>query len=199
MWQISSRQRAWVSVLGFVMMAGALVVLTTGCGKTVSAASAPSASGPAKIALTIVAQRPGSSIDGPSYMPSTALVVPAHTLVEVTIVNQDAGDTPLPANSPYGKVMGVTGGHAYVDGLPYSSLDISKVAHTFTIPQLGINVPIPGDAPAGHSDITVTFSFMSGDSGKYFWQCMDPCGGDPAGWGGPMATRGYMMGTLTVE
>lgn len=148
--------------------------------------------------LMIVGQRPGSSVDGPAYMPSTNLTLPANTTVTVTIVNADPGDTSLPAGSPFGQVTGVVGGQAYVDGTAYRQLSLDKVAHTFTVPSLGVNVPIPGDVPAGQSNISVTFSFKTGSAGTYMWQCMDPCGADPNGWGGPMAMRGYMMGTITV-
>jgi len=150
------------------------------------------------LTLTILPQKPGSSIQGPAYSP-TSLALPANSLVTITIVNRDAGDTALPANSPYGRVSGVVGNVASVDGRNYHQLDHSKVAHTFTITQLGINVPIPGDAPQGQSAISVTFSFRTGAAGMYMWQCMDPCGGNPGGWGGPMATMGFMMGTLIVR
>jgi len=141
------------------------------------------------VSLTILAQKPGSSIQGPSYSPNTDFSVPANAVVTVTIVNADAGDTNLPANSPFAQVKGVVGNTAYVDGVPYSSLDVTKVAHTFTIPGLGVSVPIPGDAPSGHNDITVTFSFKTGKAGTFQWQCMDPCGSGASGWEGPMAPR----------
>jgi hypothetical protein len=35
--------------------------------------------------------------------------------------------------------------------------------------------------------------------GQYIWQCFDPCGSGFNGFGGPMSTKGYMSGTLTVE
>lgn len=208
--QIASR----ASRLGRLAFVGASLLLVgsafAACGKT-PIANRPVASSHAgmtqmvavtkpssTVNLTIVAQKPGSSIDGPAYTPSTSLRLPAHSTVNVTIVNADPGDTPLPAGSPFNHVTGVTGGQAYVDGTAYSQLALDKIAHTFTVPGLGINVPIPGDAPAGKSNITVTFSFTTGSAGTYMWQCMDPCGADPNGWGGPMATRGYMMGTITV-
>jgi len=202
----------WTRV-GRVALLGVSVLLIGGvfaaCGKTPissaqlaskHAASLPLASSApsSQVHLTIVAQKPGSSVDGPAYMPSTELTVPAHSVVTVTIVNDDAGDSPLPASSPFGKVTGVVGGHASVDGVPYSALALDKVAHTFTAPGLGVSVPIPGDAPAGQSDITVTFSFKTGAAGTFMWQCMDPCGSDPNGWGGPMTMMGYMMGHITV-
>lgn len=195
----SSARAAYLS-LGLVGMMGAILMIVAVCAglrpyAVPRVAAHPHHSAPSKVALTILAQKPGSNIDGPAYS-STNLTLPAHTLVTVTIVNQDPGDTPLTA--PFGNVAGTAGGLAYLDGQPYSALDVTKVAHTFTISKLGVNVPIPGDAPKGHSDITVTFSFMTGNAGTYTWQCMDPCGADPNGWGGPMATRGFMMGTLTV-
>jgi len=151
------------------------------------------------VTLTIVAQKPGSSVQGPAYTPTTNLNFPAHSLVTITIINQDAGDTALPANSPFANVSGVTGGVAYVDGQAYSALDAAKVAHTFTIPQLGVNVPIPGDTPQGKQGITVTFSFKTGAAGMYMWRCMDPCGSNTNGWGGPMAMSGFMQGMIMVR
>lgn len=190
-----------------VASVAALSLMLTGafaaCGKTpssgqVNVAVPAVAKASTHINLTIEAKKPGSTVDGPSYMPDTALTVPANSLVTVTIVNNDAGDTSLPANSPFAKVTGVESGSAYVDGVAYNSLTVDKVAHTFTIPSLGVNVPIPGDVPAGQKDISVTFSFRTGAAGVYMWQCMDPCGSDPVGWGGPMSMKGYMMGSLTV-
>ncbi len=152
------------------------------------------------IHLTIIA--PMTMADnttmGPMYIPTTTLTAPAHTLVTMTIINQDLGDTPLPPNSPYSTVTGVTNDTAQVDGMPYTQLDTTKVAHTFTIPELGVNVPIPGDSATGQSSLTVTFTFITGSAGTFVWRCMDPCGTGPSGWAGPMAMPGQMMGTLTV-
>ncbi len=119
-------------------------------------------------------------MDGPAYS-NTALTLPAHTLVTVTIVNQDPGDSPLPAGSSLNTARGTSGGVTCLDGLAYGALDPAKVAHTFTIPRLGISMPVRGEALAGHQDITVTFSFMTGAAGTYRWQCMDPCDSDPGG------------------
>lgn len=207
----NSPQSSRVSQFGLATVALLLVGgLFAGCGKASvlstrlvnskpqSAQLADAVATTSHVNLTIVAQKPGSSIAGPSYMPSTNMTLPANSVVTVTIVNADAGDTALPAGSPFSQVTGVVGGQAEVDGVAYSSLAPEKVAHTFTLPSLGVNVPIPGDVPAGHNDITVTFSFKTGGAGSYMWQCMDPCGADPNGWGGPMSKMGYMMGTVTV-
>ncbi len=192
-----------VSVAAMALLLGGAFAA---CGKVPTAGplaaavpAAPVVKLPTHITLTIVAQKPDSSIDGPAYTPSTDLTFPAHSLVTITIVNDDPGDTSLPAGSPFNIVQGVVGGTAFVDGVAYKSLSPDKIAHTFTAPDLGISVPIPGDAPAGHKDISVTFSFKTGAAGQYYWQCMDPCGSNPDGWGGPMTTVGYMKGSLTVQ
>lgn len=148
--------------------------------------------------LSIVINQPGLHKDWPAYTPAN-IVVPANSLVTVTLRNYDLGDTPLTSNSPFTRVQGVTNGTAYVDGKAYSSLAPEKVAHTFTIPALHLNVPVPGDGAKGASFLTVTFTFHTGKAGSYMFQCFDPCGTGSSGWMGPMMTKGYMTGTLTVQ
>src|SRR6266567_3270683 len=93
-----------------------------------------------KVNLNIVINQQGMQKDWPGYAPNN-LVVPANSLVTVTLRDYDLGDTPLPSNSPFTKVQG-TVGNANVDGKAYSYLAPEKVAHTFTIFQLHINVPL---------------------------------------------------------
>ena len=152
----------------------------------------------AQVNLNIVINQPGMQKDWPGYAPNH-LVVPANSLVTVTLRDYDLGDTPLPNNSPFTKVQGTVGSGATVDGRAYSSLLPEKVAHTFTISQLQINVPLPGDAPKGAAYDTITFTFHTGKAGTYTFQCFDPCGTGSTGWMGPMMTKGYMVGTLTVQ
>lgn len=148
--------------------------------------------------LSIVINQPGMQKDWPAYAPSR-LVVPANSIVTVTLRDYDLGDTPLPNNSPFTKVQGTVNGAASADGKAYTSLAPEKVAHTFTISQLNVNVPLPGDGAKGASYDTITFTFHTGKAGTYTFQCFDPCGTGSAGWMGPMMTKGYMMGTLTVQ
>lgn len=193
----SSSSRVVLAIPAFVL----LMACVLGTAMVINAATATraTAAGPrtANLHLTILATKPGTEI-GPAYS-ATDLTLPAHAKVTVTIVDQDLGDTALPAGSPFSAVRGTVGNVAYVDGIPYRSLDPTKVAHTFTVPQLGLNVPLPGDLPSGQKVSTVTFTFVTGKAGTYMWQCMDPCGSGSSGWEGPMATMGYMMGTLTVK
>ncbi len=148
--------------------------------------------------LNIVINQPGMQKDWPSYSPNT-LVMPANSLVTVTLRDYDMGDTPLPKGSPFTTVQGVVGGVAYADGHAYTALAPEKVAHTFTIAQLHINVPLPGDTTSGKPYGVVTFTFRTEAAGSYYFQCFDPCGTGTNGWEGPMVTRGYMRGTLTVQ
>lgn len=167
-----------------------------------SAASAASSAGAAHVhlALDIFPVRPlGPSSNWPAYTPSTHLTVPASSLVSVTIRNFDLGDAPLGPSSPFAHVEGTLGRAASMDGQPYSALDPAHVAHTFTIPQLHVSVPIPGESPSGGSFVTVTFSFRVAAAGTYTWRCFAPCGTGPGGFSGPMQTPGYMLGTLSAN
>jgi hypothetical protein len=138
----------------------------------------------------------------PAYIPA-ALTLPANTTVTVTIVNFDDA-TALPRGSEqYATARGVIGPlsiqqldaanpNADAPATTATALDPEAgVSHTFTISKLGINVPV---APKSKT----TFTFRTGRAGTYDWQCFDPCGTDPAGWGGAMATTGFMRGVLTV-
>lgn len=154
----------------------------------------------------------GSHPDWVSYGPTTNLSVPAHALVTVTIKQYDSGGT---VTNPYfAKVHGTVDGTMTVNGKTTTETDPDAVGHTFTIHALPTNqdplfvsVPLPAlpdDAkPEDGSDYpapnVVTFSFVTGGPGEYVWNCEYPCGdGTYANFGGPMSTRGYMSGTLTV-
>jgi hypothetical protein len=147
-----------------------------------------------------------------SYGPTSALRVPAHSLVTITISQYDAGEK---ITNPYfATVRGTIDGKMTIDGKTATQTDPDAVGHTFTIhaaptnqDPLFVSVPLPAgadDAPiAPNSDYpaphVVTFSFITGGPGDYVWNCEFPCGdGYYAKFGGPMSTRGYMSGTFTV-
>jgi hypothetical protein len=150
------------------------------------------------LTIDIVMNQPDMQKDWPAFSPSN-LVVPANSLITVTMRDHDLGNTAMPQNSPFTAVQGTVGTNATADGREYASLAPDKIAHTFTIPQLNVNVPLPGDGMTGKDFNTVTFSFRTGAAGTYAFRCLDPCGTGPMGMMGPMQTQGYMMGTLVVQ
>jgi heme/copper-type cytochrome/quinol oxidase subunit 2 len=199
---------AWTPVfLGFLIgillslaavVSGCVAYTALGGQASTRHASAAPVERHVQLKLNIVINQPGMQQDWPAYSPNK-LVVPANSLVTITLRDYDLGDTPLPQGSPFTTVQGMVGGLAMADGKPYASLAPEKVAHTFTIPQLHLNVPLPGDAPKGASYDTITFTFHTGEAGTYTFQCLDPCGTGSSGFEGPMVTKGYMIGTLTVQ
>jgi hypothetical protein len=152
--------------------------------------------------LTIVTNA-GPQGDWPAFVPSS-FSIPANQLVTITVTNLD-GATPLPpALGSHAKVTGVVGGSETVvpisAGSPNSSkgkqglvraINTNQVSHTFTIPALGINVPVEA-----HSKISFTIRIAK--PGTYGWQCFDPCGSGDSGTTGAMALPGYMEGAVTV-
>ncbi len=155
----------------------------------------------------------GKHPDWVSYGPSTNFSVPAHSLVTVTIKQYDSGEQLN--NDFFGTVLGTVDGTATVDGQTVTHVDPTHIGHTFTIhgvntatqDPLFVSIPLPAvseDAPNlanGYpAPRVITFSFITGSKGSYVWNCEYPCGdGYYAKFGGPMATQGYMSGTLTVS
>ncbi len=146
------------------------------------------------------------------WVHTTLWQVPAHTRVNVTIYNYDSG-SPL-RNQQIGQVTGTTGNIALLNGRPFHIINSNAgngVGHTFSIPTLGINVPLYGNGPnatlcaaapctESSPHQIIRFSFISPGPGQYPWQCFVPCGlGYFLGNGGPMQTLGYMGGFMKVS
>ncbi len=145
------------------------------------------------------------------WVHTTLWQVPAHTRINMTIINYDSG-SPL-RNQQLGQVTGTMGHVAYLNGRPFKVINSNAgngVGHTFSIPTLGISVPLYGNsgtanlcgaAPCTYSSPhqVITFSFVTPGPGQYPWQCFVPCGlGFLFGNGGPMQTIGYMDGFMKV-
>jgi hypothetical protein len=150
------------------------------------------------------------------WVHTTLFKVPAGSRIDMTIYGYD-GCTPL-RNNLWGQVMGTIGNVAYEDGKPFKALNSysgCNVAHTFSIPGIGLNVPMGsptlaqiakpglcGTSPCttDNPHVVMTFSFNSPKApGEYFWQCRIPCGGGFIdGFGGPMQTIGFMTGNMVV-
>ncbi len=147
------------------------------------------------------------------WIHSTIWKLPAHRRINLTVEQFDSGG-PL-RNQQWGMVQGTIGGTATYNGKTYSVYNSNTgngVGHTFSIPTLGISVPLIGvpvnatnvcsQAPCKSPQSAVTIikaSFMTPGPGNYPWQCFIPCGlGFLFGNGGPMSTVGYMGGFLDV-
>lgn len=146
------------------------------------------------------------------WVHTTLWDLPAHTRVNVTDLQYDTG-SPL-RNQFFGSVTGTIGGSMTLNGHTVSLINSNAgngVGHTFTVMNLGINVPlygvnsnaknICGAAPCTPNYIhnVIRFSFVTPGPGQYPWQCNIPCGlGFLYGTGGPMQSIGYMVGFLKV-
>ncbi len=146
------------------------------------------------------------------WVHTTVFSVPAGSRIDMTIYGYD-GCTPL-RNPYWGRVTGTIGGVVDVNGKPVKDLNswgACNVAHTFSVPGIGLNVPMaspdlsatlcstsPCTPSSPHR--VMTFSFNSPRAtGTYFWQCRIPCGGGFIdGFGGPMQTIGFMTGNMEV-
>ncbi len=155
------------------------------------------------------------------WVHTTLFKVPAGATVHVTVLGYD-GCTP-PRNVFFGQVTGTIGNYETVDGRKVTALNgwqNCSIAHTFSIPSVGLNVPMGSPAtvaannnlcatapcqpvedgkPVPHT--TMTFSFKAPTTpGNYMWQCRIPCGGGFIdGFGGPMQTIGWMTGNMEVS
>ncbi len=142
------------------------------------------------------------------WVHSTVLTVPANSLVTVTVLQYD---TATGLRNPYwGGPRGIVG-EMTIDGKPTPTLDPDLASHTFAIPDLDLSVPLAGVADDAKDQCgvapctlaeahkTITFTFRTGKSGTYRWQCFVPCAaGFILGFGGPMQSIGYMDGLLHV-
>lgn len=182
------------------LMAAATVVLLVGSTAFAAAGRSPSpVARNADLALVIetgaMIHRPGWSEYLANGGSSARIDLPAHALVTVTLRSYDDGTAP--PTVAYAAVRGTVGSDMRVDGRVVQAVPANAIAHTFTIPALGVNVPVP--AVTGSSPyVTLTFRFRTGAAGTYTWQCYAPCGTGATGWGGAMVTPGFMTGSLVV-
>lgn len=140
------------------------------------------------------------------WVNSTVWQVPAHSLIHVTVLEYDS-QTGL-RNPFLGQIRGTVGNVATVNGKTMRYMNPTLMAHTFSIPELGVSVPFegisqtnyPGDLTNPHNThVTITFSFRTGGPQTVHWQCFVPCAaGFLYGNGGPMQTVGYMDGYLKI-
>jgi hypothetical protein len=164
------------------------------------------------------ADAPNPQIGWVTYCPSTTWQLPANSLITVVIKQYDSASGLY--NDFFQKVQGTVGGVAMYNKKPMSQINGDDAAHTFTIQSqpdepnpLFVSVPLLGVPDNAPNNVTVNgnpyptpnvieFQFRTGPAGHtYIWHCYVPCGNDresPYGFSGPMATTGFMAGTITV-
>lgn len=141
-----------------------------------------------------------------SLSSTTNITIPSHTLIVMTVISYDTPTNGTP--NIYSTVNGTvnnriilingteaTGDMAQTMNETWESsvsyIPANLISHTFTVSQIGLNIPIEG----GFTEIA---EFYINITGTFSWQCMSPFGTGSSGWGGAMATQGWMMGTLYV-
>lgn len=190
---------------------GAASAQQTPVGANLYLATVPAAKGsdphPDWVSYYVV--NPGNADWRTGWRHDTTYLLPAHTLVHMTIYQYD-GDSGL-RNPFISQALGVTGGSFQLNGTATRAINPNTASHVFAIPQLGLSVPLEGvngnaknqcaNAPCSPSNAhnTITFTFRTPGPGLYRWQCFVPCAaGYIAGFGGPMQTVGYMDGFIKV-
>ena len=144
-----------------------------------------------------------------NWQHTTTYVLPANTLVHVTIYQFDS-QTGL-RNPFLGQATGTVGGTFQLNGKTVQSIGPDAASHVFAIPQIGLSVPLEGipdsaknpcanaPCPLSTDHETISFTFRTPGKGLYRWQCFVPCAaGFIQGFGGPMQTVGYMDGFIKV-
>jgi hypothetical protein len=202
----AASHRKPLRMIGVGLFVGAVAVTASACGGSSSGASAPAATKAAPVAKTVNIEMIGkidadkgpvgtftSKEHWPAMAPSDLTFAKGDNVV-LTIKEYDNAPTALPAGSPYGTVAG---GTMTLDGVAATTVSNTDISHTFSIPELGINVPL-AKAPEGKFSTTV-FTFKVDKAGTFTWRCFTPCGGDPKGMGGSMATKGWMQGNVIVS
>ena len=207
------RRRARLGAAGGLALALALSLgaCSSSTPTTASAAASASSASPGTASSSVVHRQlviETGKADGrpgwPRYVPD-GFTAPVGTTIVLTIVNHDDGAAPLPPDSPWGQVWGsdptygaVSGGTEQVGGKTVTAIPNQDVSHTFEIPGLLLNIPIPA-APSSSQPVTVVFTFTVLKRGTYLWICAAPCGGGAAGMGGAMTTDGWMRGHVTFS
>ncbi|MHB2036294.1 MAG: cupredoxin domain-containing protein [Nitrososphaerales archaeon] len=186
---------------------------------TITALTSSSSSPPYVLTLVIttnniynstVGDQPTYYVLGPNGLESSSNIsLPAHRLIKLVIVNYDDGAANL-TSSQYANVSGTqnnvvtvvnndnvnssqgTSGIQVKGGETVSSVSPDNVAHTFTVPNLNLNIPVPPSS-------IVTAYITLNQTGTFTWFCMTICGSGADGTGGAMSTFGWMTGSMIVS
>ncbi len=166
-----------------VIVAGIFLAVSPGAGSTATSASIPGQTSYVNLTIAI-----NQTTGWPQYSPANFSVPKGRVVFTITDYDAVMNWTGCPC-----AVTGTANGVELINGTPFSIVSSTNVAHTFSIPALGLNVLSPGQS-------VVSFAVDVTTAGAFSWFCMAPCGTGPRGFsGGPMSTSGYMNGTMTVS
>jgi heme/copper-type cytochrome/quinol oxidase subunit 2 len=196
-----------------IVLSGQSPGTTTTVTTTKTATSSATDSSPYTVTLVIATDsiynstaqdQPAYFLLGPNGLESSAnITLPANRLIKLVIINYDDGNATL---NQFGAnlVSGTSDGKIFVasndninssegpsgivlnGGQSVSSVPSDGVAHTFTVPSLNLNIPVPMSS-------TVVAYFTISRAGNYAWFCLTACG-DAA-----MTTAGWMTGNLAAS
>jgi heme/copper-type cytochrome/quinol oxidase subunit 2 len=193
-------------------------ITTSQQGETTTTTTSGSSSGPTSpYVLTLVittANTFNSSVEeqsvyyvvGPNSLQSSSnITLPAHRLIEVVIMNYDEGNATL-ISPQYDNVNGtmsvvsnnVVNSSEGPSGIVITgtqtviSLPAALISHTFTMPQLNLNIPVAAET-------TVIAYFTRSGPGDFSWFCTTPCESGSNGLAGAMETPGWMSGSIVVS
>lgn len=218
---MNSRAGRWVAVLAGAIVVVGLVALYFNKFLLDQSPVSATVTGPGQARITLATTPAVGDLGGnppwvsflvrkdDKWVHEATYDLPAHSLVKITI---DQYDSATGLRNPFlSHVQGTEGGTMEVNGKAVSEIDPAATAHTFTVPALGVSVPLPGvpnKAPNQCQQMpcslrqahqTVSFVIRTGEKGRYRFQCFVPCAaGFINGNGGPMQTVGYMDGFLNV-
>jgi len=201
-----------VAIAGIVTGYGIGITVPTGAQK---AAGVTTASPPAPYVVTLViatnsvfnataGAQPAYFQLGPKGLESSANIsLPANRLIKLVIVCYDDGNATLLTPND-NVVSGTADGTIFVasndninssegpkgvvvnGGQTLTSVPAADIAHTFTVPALNLNIPVPLSS-------TVVAYFTVSKAGTYLWFCETACGD------APMSTPGWMRGSLVAS
>ncbi|MDG6986133.1 MAG: hypothetical protein JRM73_05240 [Nitrososphaerota archaeon] len=157
-----------------------------------------------------VGEQPAYYVLGPNGLESSANIsLPVNQTIKLVIMNYDDGNASLVIPND-NVVSGTNGGTVFVasntnvnssqgtnginivGGQSVTSVPSADLAHTFTVPALNLNVPVPLSS-------TVVAYFTITKAGTFIWFCETTCGFGTAGTAGAMSTAGWMTGSLVAS
>jgi hypothetical protein len=202
-----------------LMLALVVIVLVSGVSLGYAATHLNATPSSKAVSLTLVISPfilfNNSTGDQPSYFilengqlqSAENIYLPQYSTIDLTIIDWDSGASNV--STQYANVSETGNNQVAVfnntavhnTSLPQTNqsawvtsfVNISNIAHTFTVSGNGMNVNIPVQPLS-----TEQATFQTSAPGQYVWTCNSMCGTGPNGAGGPMVTAGWMWGYINV-